>query len=91
MEQGKIAKQMVDFHKSSFDSTFRTMSILQEQTGRMVGMVLEQSSWVPIEGKNAIQDCVKAYNKGLADFKASADDGFTKVEDYFAGFYKQAK
>ncbi len=25
MEQGKIAKQMVDFHKATFDNTFNAM------------------------------------------------------------------
>jgi len=91
MEQGKIAKQMVDFHKTTFDNTFNAMSILQEQTERMVGMFLEQSPWVPEEGRNAIQDWVKAYKKGRSDFKTSADDSFKKVEDFFTGFNKQAK
>ncbi len=91
MEQGKIAKQMVDFHKASFDNTFSAMSILQEQTERMMGMFIEQSSWVPAEGKTAIQNWVNAYKKGRTDFKTSADDSFAKVEDFFAGFNKQAK
>jgi len=85
MEQGKIAKQMVDFHKATFDNTFNAMSIMQEQTERMVGMFLEQSPWVPEEGKKAIQDWVKAYKKGRSDFKTSANDSFKKVEDFFCG------
>ena len=91
MEQGKIAKQMVDFHKATFDNTFNAMSILQEQTERMVGMFLEQSPWVPEEGKKAIQDWVKAYKKGRSDFKTSADTSFKKVEDFFTSFNMQAK
>jgi hypothetical protein len=91
MEQGKIAKQMVDFHKATFDNTFNAMSIMQEQTERMVGMFLEQSPWVPEEGKKAIQDWVTAYKKGRSDFKTSANDSFKKVEDFFAGFEKQTK
>jgi len=89
MEQGKIAKQMVDIHKATFDNTFNAMSILQEQTERMVGMFLEQSPWVPEEGKTAIQDWVKAYKKGRSDFKTSANDSFKKVEDFFVTFNKQ--
>ena len=89
MEQGKIAKQMVDFHKATFDNTFNAMSIMQEQTERMVSMFLEQSPWVPAEGKTAIQDWVKAYKKGRSDFKTSANDSFKKVEDFFITFNKQ--
>lgn len=91
MDQGKIAKQMVDFHKATFDNTFNAMSIMQEQTERMVSMFLEQSPWVPEEGKTAIQDWVKAYKKGRTDFKNSANDSFKKVEDFFTGFSKQAQ
>lgn len=88
MEQGKIAKQMIDFHKSTFDNTFNAMSILQEQTERMVNMFLEQSPWVPEEGRKAINDWVKAYKKGRTNFKTTVDDSFEKVDDFFTGFNK---
>jgi len=57
----------------------------------MVNMFLEQSPWVPQEGKSAIQDWVKAYKKGRVDFKNSADQSFKKVEAFFTDFNKQAK
>ncbi|MDQ5986417.1 MAG: hypothetical protein CSYNP_02141 [Syntrophus sp. SKADARSKE-3] len=91
MEPENVTKQMIDFQKTALDNTFRTMSIFQEQTERMMGMVLDQSSWIPPEGKNAIQTYVKAYKKGQADLKASADDGFAKLEGFFTSFNKQAK
>ena len=30
MEQGNITKQMIEFHKTTFDNTFNAMQILQE-------------------------------------------------------------
>jgi len=91
MDQGKIAKQMIDFHKATFDNTFNAMSILQEQTERMVNMFLEQSPWVPEEGRKAIGDWVKAYKKGRTEFKTTVDDSFSKVDDFFHGFNKESK
>ena len=91
MEQGKVAKQMIDFHKATFDNTFNAMSILQEQTERMVNMFLEQSPWVPEEGRQAINDWVKAYKKGRTSFKESVDDSYKKVDDFFSGVNKEAK
>ncbi|HOK06039.1 MAG TPA: hypothetical protein PK836_08415 [Syntrophales bacterium] len=85
MEQGKIVKQMIDFHKTTFDNTFNAMSILQEQTERMVTMFLEQAPWVPEEGKKVINDWVEAYKKGRSEFKAAVDESYKKVEDFFAG------
>jgi len=89
MEQGKIAKQMIDFHKATFDNTFNAMSVLQEQTERMVTMFLEQSPWVPEEGRKAISDWVKTYKKGRTDFKVTVDDSFKKVDDFFTGLGKE--
>jgi hypothetical protein len=91
MEQGKIAKQMIDFHKATFDNTFNAMSILQEQTERMVNMFLEQSPWVPEDGRKAINEWVKTYKKGRSEFKATVDDSFKKVDDFFEGFNKETK
>lgn len=91
MEQGKIAKQMIDFHKATFDNTFNAMSILQEQTERMVAMFLDQSPWVPEEGRKAINEWVKTYKKGRVDFKAAVDESYTKVDDFFSGFNKEQK
>jgi len=91
MDQGKIAKQMIDFHKATFDNTFNAMSILQEQTERMVGMFLDQSPWVPEEGRKAINDWVNTYKKGRADFKKTVDDSFKKVDDFFGGLNTNVK
>lgn len=91
MEQGKIAKQMIDFHKATFDNTFNAMSILQEQTERMVNMFLEQSPWVPEDGRHAINEWLKAYKKGRSDFKATVDDSYKKVDDFFTSFNKETK
>ena len=86
MEQEKITKQMIEFHKTTFDNTFNTMTILQEQTEKMVNMFQEQQSpWMPAEGKKAVTDWIKAYKRGREDFKAAVDDNYKKVEDFFAG------
>jgi hypothetical protein len=91
MEQGRIAKQMIDFHKATFDNTFNAMSILQEQTERMVNMFLEQSPWVPEDGRKAINEWIKTYRKGRSDFKTTVDESFKKVDGFFESFNKETK
>jgi polyhydroxyalkanoate synthesis regulator phasin len=85
MEPKKIANQMIQFNKAAFDNTFNAMTVLQEQTEKMVNNYLEQSPWMPVEGKKAVTDWIKAYKQGREDFKAAVDDNYKKVEDYFAG------
>jgi len=84
MDPLKITKQMIDFNKASFDNTFTAMVLLQEQTEKMVNAFMEQATWLPGEGRKALNEWVETVKKGREDFKKVVDQGFGKVEDYFA-------
>ena len=84
MEPKQIAKQMVDFNKTAFDNSYESMSVIQDQTEKMVSAMMEQTSLFPEEGKKLINDWIKTYKKGREEFKAAADENFKKVEKYFA-------
>ena len=83
MDSAKIAKQMIDFQKATFDNTFSAMVMLHEQTERVANTLIDQATWMPTEGKKAINDWIKAYKKGREDFKKIVDENFEKVEDFF--------
>ncbi|MFO7569986.1 MAG: hypothetical protein R6W75_09330 [Smithellaceae bacterium] len=84
MEPKQIAKQMVDFNKTAFDNSFEAMSVIQDQTEKMVASMMEQTSFFPEEGKKVVNDWIKTYKKGREEFKAAADENFKKVESFFA-------
>ena len=84
METGKIAKQMIDFQKTTFNNTFNGMVAFQEQSERMVNTLMEQAVWLPEDGKKAINEWGAAYKKGRDDFKQYVDDNFSKVEGFFS-------
>jgi len=84
MEPVKIAKQMVEFQKTTFDNTFNAMGMVQDQAERMLSMSLNQATWMPEEGKKAITEWSNACKKGAEDFKKTVDDNFKKVDDFFA-------
>ena len=86
MDPKQIAKQMIQFNKTAFDNNFDAMTVLQEQTEKMVAMWMDQAPLVPAEGKKAINDWLKAYKKGRGDFKAAVDENYKKVEKIFASF-----
>mgnify|MGYP001765735383 CR=1 FL=1 len=88
MEPKQFAKQMIQFNKAAFDNTFNAMTVLQEQTEKMVNRFIEQNPWMPAEGKKAVYDWVRAYKRGRDDFKVAVDDNYRKVEEFFAGFEK---
>jgi uncharacterized coiled-coil DUF342 family protein len=84
MDQKQIAKQIIELNKTVLDNTFATTVALQDQTEKLVFRFLDKIQWIPEDGKKAINDWVKAYKNRREDFKASADERYKKVADYFA-------
>jgi hypothetical protein len=83
MDQKIIMKQMIDFNKTTFENAFSTMVTLQDQTERMTNMFLDQTTWLPKEGRKVIEEWAKACKSGRDTFKKTMDEAFKKVETYF--------
>ena len=83
MDNKQIAKQMIQFNKAVLDNSFRAMTMVVEQNEKMVETFFAQATWLPEEGKGAIQKWVSAYRTGCSDFKKLMDDNYTKVESFF--------
>ncbi len=80
MLQNPLMKQMLDFQKTSFDSSFNAVAKLQEQGENMMGMFLNQAVWIPNEGKKAVLDWVDVLKKGRDQFKQTVELNFSKME-----------
>lgn len=84
MEQKQIVKQMLQTNKAVFETSFNSMAALQDQMEQTMNMFLEQTTWIPAEGKKVVEEWLKAYRKGRENFKSSVDESFKKVESFFA-------
>jgi len=84
MDQKKLFKQMLDFNKSAFENSFNAMVMLQEQAERAGNTILDQASWLPEDGRKAVQDWVDAFKKGREDFKSMIDENYKRVDAYFS-------
>jgi len=91
MDQGKIVRQMIGFYKTTFDSSFNAMMILQEQTEKMVRVLLNQAAWFPEEGKTAVEEWLATYKTGRDEFKSTIDESYKKVESYFKIYKSEDK
>jgi hypothetical protein len=89
MDQKQLAKQMIEFNKSVFDNTFSAMTVLQDQTEKIFLRFLEKASWLPEEGKKALNDWLNTYKNGCDNFKATSDENYKKVLEYFAKAEKE--
>lgn len=88
MNQNQLLKQMLDFNRTTFENTFNTMTMFQEQIERVAHGCLEQAMWLPKAGKAAINEWTKACKTGRESFKSSMDESFKKTEAFFADFPK---
>ncbi|NPU86484.1 MAG: hypothetical protein HPY65_18560 [Syntrophaceae bacterium] len=84
MEQERIVKQIIGFYKTTFDSSFNAMTILQEQSEKMMQTALDQSPWIPEEGRKIVGEWMKAYRQGRDDFRSAVDESYGKVESFFS-------
>jgi hypothetical protein len=83
IEPRKMAKQLMDFYKASFDNSFNALLMVQGQMERLASMTLDQTLALPEEAKKAFTDWTKAYKQGCDDYKKAVDDNFKRVEDFF--------
>jgi polyhydroxyalkanoate synthesis regulator phasin len=83
MDQKQVFKQMSDFNKTAFDNSFNAIVMLQDQAVSLSNTLLTQATWLPEEGKKAIDEWVKTYKTGRETFKKSADESYNKIEDFF--------
>ena len=89
MNPKQIAKQMIAFNKTAFDNNFNAMNALHEQTEKLINKFWEKTPMFPEDGKKAVNDWINAYKKGRAEFKATADESYKKVTEYFAKAEKE--
>jgi hypothetical protein len=82
VDQKQLFKQMVNFNKGAFNNTYNAMVMVQEQSETLANTMLNQATWLPEEGKKALNDWVDAFKKGREVYKKTVDEAFTKVEDF---------
>jgi gas vesicle protein len=83
MENKEIVKQMIDFHKTSFENCFSMMVMIQDQAEKLFKTFVDETPGMSDESKKVMYQWSSAYKKGLEDLKKAIDEGRTKVEAFF--------
>jgi hypothetical protein len=84
MDPKKMSTQMIDVYKTTFNTSFSALMMLQEQMERMVNLYWGQMINVPEEAKKGLNEWTKSYKKNCEDFKKMVDDGFKNLESLAA-------
>jgi len=84
MDMKKMNQQMIDLYKTTYDNSYNSMMMLQEQMERLGAMYWGQMVSLPEEVKKDMAEWTKSYKKNCAEFKKAVDDGFQKMESLSA-------
>lgn len=80
METNQMTKQILDFQRGAFSSWYSVMTAMQEQAVSSLNTVLDQSNWMPDEGRRMVLTWVSACKKGRDDVKGLVEESFSGLE-----------
>jgi hypothetical protein len=83
MDQKQMLKQLIEFNQAAFNNTFNAMVMLQDQFENVANTVLEQATWLPAEGRNAIENWIQSYKTGRDNYKQFMEESYQQVEKFF--------
>ena len=84
MAYDQFTKQVIDFQKTSFSSWYDAVSLLQNQASSAVDTMIDQSTWIPEEGRQAISSWISVCEQERDRLKSYIDDSFAGVENLMA-------
>lgn len=84
MTQNQVWNDTMQFNQAAWNYAFTAITLLQEQTERMVNLSLDQAALLPKEGKKVYNEYLKAWTKGSETFKKAVDAGFQQMEGLLA-------
>jgi hypothetical protein len=82
MDYSQMTKQVMDFQKISFTSWYDALSLLQDQANSAMDTMLEQSSWIPEEGRQAMSSWINVCQEERDRLKNYIDDSFSGIEKH---------
>lgn len=80
MDSSRIAKQMIDFQRTTFDNIYNSMVMLQDHTEKLAITLFEQATWIPEESSRVVNQWTEIFKKGRNDLKVAVEDSFSKME-----------
>ena len=83
MDYSDITKEMFNIFKSNAESTFGTISMLQNQNERMVSMLLEQSNNLQAEGRKYLEEWINATRKNQEELRKTYSNGMEVIVGLF--------
>ena len=83
MERNEMFKKMIDFQKTSFDTTFDMLVQMQDQTQGLIKEMLDKTPAIPEKSVAVYTAWIDACRKGRQSMKSTVDSNFEAWSSYF--------
>ena len=80
METNQMTKKILDFQRGAFSSWYSVMAAMQEQAASSMNTVLDQSDWLPEEGRRMVRSWIGACKKGCDEYKGLVEESISGIE-----------
>ncbi len=74
-----MTKKMIDLQRVSVEGWIGNMIAFWEQTGSMLNSILNQSAWIPDEGKKVVRDWIDTNKRGCETLKDAVNNGYNSL------------
>ncbi len=91
MEYNRMAKEIVNFQRHSFENWYNAVSMLQDQTTSTMDMMLDQAGWMPEESRQPIHDWMNVFHRERDRFKSYVNEGFDGLEKFVSEGIEEAR
>ena len=86
----KLAINLIDFEKTTFDSAATLFAALNDRSEKAVCRAVSNASWMPKEGQKLVEEWQRTLRNSLKDFTKSVDKSFDLLSNYLARFQAEA-
>ena len=64
------------------DHTYEAMAMFQDHAEKVTNTLVEQSAWIPDEGRRLVGRWTETCKKGREELKTAADDNFERLAEW---------
>lgn len=88
---GQFALSLVDFQRTTFNSTTKTVFAMQDQTEKVLREAMKRSHVVPKEGEKVVNEWIKMIHRTRSDFQKTMDLSFDLIAELIKRVQKAEK
>ena len=86
----EITRQALDFQKSTFACWYDAVSAMQDRTATAVDTLLNQTIWIPDEGRKVISGWVTSCKNERERYRVYMEESFSVLEKHLSAAEEDA-